>query len=64
MSDPVADAVRRALSRITLRITGDGPGIPVDSRESVFHRVHEHGAGDAGGSATGRADGPAAGSLT
>ncbi|WEH12443.1 ATP-binding protein [Streptomyces sp. VNUA24] len=61
----VANAVRHAASRITIRVTADGldviddgPGIPAASRERVFqrfHRLDEARARDAGGSGLGLA---------
>ncbi|MGW2892829.1 ATP-binding protein [Streptomyces griseoruber] len=61
----VANAVRHAASRVTIRVTADGldviddgPGIPADARERVFqrfHRLDEARARDAGGSGLGLA---------
>ncbi|CBG67484.1 MULTISPECIES: sensor histidine kinase [Streptomyces] len=61
----VANAVRHAASRITIKVTADGldviddgPGIPAASRERVFqrfHRLDEARARDAGGSGLGLA---------
>ncbi|MFJ9561135.1 ATP-binding protein [Streptomyces fuscichromogenes] len=61
----VANAVRHAASRVTVRVTADGidviddgPGIPATSRERVFqrfHRLDEARARDAGGSGLGLA---------
>ncbi|MGJ5830617.1 sensor histidine kinase [Streptomyces ossamyceticus] len=61
----VANAVRHAVSQVTIRVTADGldvlddgPGIPANSRELVFrrfHRLDEARARDAGGSGLGLA---------
>jgi signal transduction histidine kinase len=61
----VANAVRHAASKVTVRVTADGldviddgPGIPVAARERVFqrfHRLDEARARDAGGSGLGLA---------